>query len=260
MEWIAGYVRQLDALGPWSHAALGLLAALLATALTALCARVLVAVADRFARRTANTRDDQLLGRVRGPLALFAPAVGIHVLGAWLQWPWVTGAAELISGLLFTYVVVASFEILVLESWLETRHDIRVPAPVRQLVISVVYGAVLLGLAGDAFGFDVTPLLATGSVTTVILGFALQGPLSNLFAGIVLHVEDHPRPGEWVLRYHDDAESEFLKRLWYRFQAEGVAFPARFQGVRMVEGAGPRAGLEPQRPEGGFPARAREEA
>lgn len=364
MDRIIDALRRFDQLGDWSHTAVALSAGLIAALLTAIAARVAVAVAERVTGRTSTVRDDQLLGRVRRPLGLFAPVVGIHAAAAWVGLPWIVGVAQLVEGLLFTYILVSAFEILVVESWLESRQGIRVPGPVRQLIITVIYGAVLLGIAGDAFGFDVTPLLATGSVTTVVLGLALQGPLSNLFAGIVLHVENHPRPGEWVLidgregeiqeigwrttrmrtftddvvavpnavllnaqvvnftspttlhgrtipvpvpldlpphlfdrwvrdclkpvphivdadeprtktwlvaiddhcqryqvrfwvdhfRFHDDAESEFLKRLWYRFAEEGVAFPTPFQAVRVVEDpAGPMAGLAPKRPPGGFP-------
>jgi small-conductance mechanosensitive channel len=327
---------------------------------------LVLAAADRLAQRTVSQRDDELLSKVGQPLRWLAPVVGVYIGAERLGIGAVTGGTWLIGNLIVTYVAVAAFEILVIESWLTTRQGIRVPPPVRQLAIAVIYGAVLLGLAGDVLGIDITPLLATGSVTTVVIGLALQGPLSNLFAGIVLHMDRHPELGQWVLvdgregevveigwrttrirtftqdilvvpnavllnaqvvnfsqasaqngrtipvpvpldlpphvfdqlvrqalsgiphvvevdsprtktwlvavddhclrynvrfwvdhfRFHDDAESEFLKRLWYRFNEEGLAFPANFQAVRMVESPpAAMAGLDPKRPAAGFPPR-----
>lgn len=364
MHELVTWLVAFDQLGVWSHALIALCLGILAAFAVTLVSRVGLGLAERVARRTRSTQDDEILARVKGPLGLLSPIVGLHVASAWLGWKWVVGAAWVTEGLLFTYAVVAAFEILVLETWLQQRQGIKVPAPVRQLVIGGIYGAVLLSIAGDVFGIDVTPLLATGSVTTVVLGLALQGPLSNLFAGIVLHVENHPKVGDWILvdgregevveigwrttrarmftddillvpnaamlnaqvvnftaptplhgrtvpvpvpldvpphvfdawvreslvdiphvvltdtprtktwlvaiddhcqrynvrfwvdhfRYHDDAESEFLKALWYRFAREGVAFPAPFQTVRTTTGAAPgMAGLDPVRPSTGFP-------
>lgn len=317
-------------------------------------------IAERAAARTENQLDDELLSRIAGPARVLGPLVGVHAAAAWMGATWVFGTAEILEALILTYFAIASIEILVIETWLKKKQGIEVPSLVRQLVISLVYGAVCVGIAGEVFEVDLTPLLATGSVTTVVLGLALQGPLSNLFAGIVLHVERHPKPGEWLLidgregelleigwrtarlrmftddviavpnasllaatvvnftyptplcgrtvpvpvpldvpphvfdqwmrdvlrdipfvvhvdeprtrawlvaiddhclrynvrfwvsefRRHDDAESEFLKGLWYRFQREGVAWPTPHQAVKLVEQPEPAfAGLLPARAE-----------
>lgn len=319
---------------------------------------LVLAAADRIAARTTTRRDDELLSKIAQPVRWLAPLVGAWVAAERLGLSWVANGAWLVGNLIVTWAAVAAFEMLVVESWLANRQGVRVPPPVRQLVIAVIYGAVLLGLAGDVLGIDITPLLATGSVTTVVIGLALQGPLSNLFAGIVLHMERHPELGQWVLvdgregevveigwrttrirtftqdilvvpnavllnaqvvnfspnsgqngrtipvpcpldvpphvfdalvrealtgiphvvevdtprtktwlvavddhclrynvrfwvdhfRFHDDAESEFLKRLWYRFSEAGLVFPAAFQAVRMVDAPPPAmAGLDPRR-------------
>lgn len=213
LRWWAATARALYAdTAPFSGWVLALVAGLAAW----LAARVAVAVALRFterlAARTRTSLDDELLQRARGPAFLLGPLVGLHAFGAVLGQTAITGVAEVAEALVATYVAVAAFEILVLETWLEQRQGLRVPAPVRQLVIALIYGAVLVGIAGDAFGIDVTPLLATGSVTSLVLGLALQGPLSNLFAGLVLHIERHPSVGEWLLI--DSREGEVLEIGW----------------------------------------------
>lgn len=354
LRWVA-WTNALRPEGRWLAA---LLTAVVVTTLVELAVSALLRLGQRAAQRTSTPLDDDLIARLTWPSRWLGPILGIHLATSWFEPNWVAGLCQLGEALLLTYVVVASVEILVLESWLQRRQGVQVPALVRQVVIAVVYGAVVLGIAGEVFELDLTPLLATGSVTTVVVGLALQVPLSNLFAGIVLHMDRHPRPGQWLLldgreavvteigwrssrlrtftnddlvvpnvtllnavlvnytepdplhgrtievptpldlppkvfdgwvrdalktvpgvvlvddprtktwllriddfclrygirfwveefRRHDDAESELLKALWYRFHEEGYSFPAPFQAVRVLEQVHPAmAGLDPQR-------------
>jgi small-conductance mechanosensitive channel len=353
---LAAWATALPPEGRWLAA---LLTAVLVTSLVELSVSALLGWGRRAAQRTATPLDDDLLARLTWPGRWLGPVLGVHAASQWFDPSWLTGLCQLAEALLLTYVGVASVEILVLESWLQRRQGVQVPALVRQIVIAVVYGAVVLGIAGEVFEVDLTPLLATGSVTTVVVGLALQVPLSNLFAGIVLHMDRHPRPGQWLLldgrealvteigwrssrlrtftnddlvvpnvtllnavlvnytepdplhgrtvevptpldlpprvfdgwvrdvlktvpgvvlvddprtktwllriddyclryavrfwveefRRHDDAESELLKGLWYRFHEEGYSFPAPFQAIRVLDRVPPAmAGLDPQRP------------
>lgn len=356
MEGWTGLVTGLE---PWSRIAIGVGIALATWAGVAFVLRLGLRFAEGLARRTQTQLDDELVGRIRRPLLLAGPVVGAHAFGWFLSVGFVQGASSLVETMLATYIAVATFEILVIETWLEKRQGLHVPVPVRQLVIGLIYGAVLLGIGSDVLGIDLTPLLATGSVTSLVLGLALQQPLSNLFAGIVLHVERQPNVGDWLLvdgnegevveigwrstrlrtfsrdvlvvpnlallnaqvlnysqverhtgrkvpvpipfdvpphvfdrwarevlegiegvvgaweprtkswlvsiddhcmqyvvrfwasefRIHDDLESEFLKRLWYKLAENGVQFPARFQAVRVLPSAAPAmAALDAARP------------
>jgi small-conductance mechanosensitive channel len=174
--------------------------------------RVVLRLAESVSRRTQTALDDDLLQRVRTPTTLIGPAVGLHVFAWFLQYDRVAAGASLIETLVLTYIGVSAFEILVVENWLEKRQGMVVPGPMRQLVIAIIYGAVLLGIGGEVFGIDLTPLVATGSVTSLVLGLALQQPLSNLFAGIVLHAERHPTRGDWLMV--DGREGEVLEIGW----------------------------------------------
>ncbi len=207
-DWATG----LAVLGPLPRIAGALAVGVLAWLLVIGLVRLALRATEKIASKTSTRLDDDLLARARGPAMLLGPVVGVHVTGQLLDVPWLAGMAELVETLLLTYVAVATFEILILETWLEKRQGLKVPGPVRQLVIGVTYGAVLLGIGSDLLGFDLTPLLATGSVTSLVLGLALQQPLSNLFAGIVLHIERHPSVGDWLLV--DGREGEVLEIGW----------------------------------------------
>lgn len=204
VTWLASH-----AIGRFLVAAL---AAVAVWAVTSLVVRFGLQFAGRVAARTRTTLDDELLGRVHRPASLLGPVLGVHAFAAVLGTTWVMGGATLVETMVVTYIAVATFEILVIETWLEKRQGLTVPTPVRQLVIGVFYAAVLLSIGGQFLGFDLTPLLATGSVTSLVLGLALQQPLSNLFAGIVLHVERHPQPGDWLLV--DGREGEVVEIGW----------------------------------------------
>jgi small-conductance mechanosensitive channel len=184
---------------PVGRYAVAVLLAVLVWLLVWALGSVLLRLSTRIARRTRTDLDDELLDRLRGPARWLAPVLGAHAAFAWLGSAKVVGAVEVAEGLLVTYGAVSAFELLIIEAYLEQRQGISTPPLVRQLIIGVIYGAVLLGVVGSVFGLDLTPLLATGSVTTVVLGFALQGPLSNLFAGLTLHLERHPAVGDWLL-------------------------------------------------------------
>jgi small-conductance mechanosensitive channel len=188
------------------------LLAVVAWVVTVFLVRAALRLGKRVASATSTSLDDELLARVQRPASLLGPVLGAHAFAAVLGVRWIAGGASLVETTLLTYVAVATFEILVLETWLEKRQGFHMPGPVRQLVIGVCYGAVLLGIGGEVLGFDLTPLLATGSVTSLVLGFALQQPLSNLFAGIVLHMERHPLPGEWLMV--DGREGEVVEIGW----------------------------------------------
>ncbi len=106
------------------------------------------------------------------------------------------------KGLSFAFVLLlAAFSMGMLRdlsfSWFQ-RRSIKVSGlfwDVFQVMVFAVLGLVLLK---RVFGINVTPLLATSAILTVVVGLAVQDTLGNLIAGIVFHFEDSIRPGEWV--------------------------------------------------------------
>lgn len=61
-----------------------------------------------------------------------------------------------------------------------------------------VYAVALLIVATNVFGVQVTGVLATSGVVAVILGFAMQQVLADLFAGLALNMERPFRAGDWI--------------------------------------------------------------
>ncbi len=69
---------------------------------------------------------------------------------------------------------------------------------VRAMSSVVIYFSVLISWLYFGLGFDVTSLLATSAVVSVVLGFALQTTLGNLFAGLSLELERPIRVGDYL--------------------------------------------------------------
>jgi small-conductance mechanosensitive channel len=97
--------------------------------------------------------------------------------------------------LLSFYLVSALKEFSV--SWLEVR-GIKVSKLITDVTMALIYAIVILVLLKELFGINVTPLLATSAVLTMVLGLALQDTLANLIAGMVFHFEQSIRIGDWI--------------------------------------------------------------
>lgn len=66
------------------------------------------------------------------------------------------------------------------------------------LILIVLYAVVLMVVLRATLHVDVTSLLATSAVISVIIGFALQDTLGNIFAGLSMQLQKPFEPGDWV--------------------------------------------------------------
>jgi small-conductance mechanosensitive channel len=81
----------------------------------------------------------------------------------------------------------------------------------RAMTSIVLYGAAMLIWLRYGLGFDVTNLLATSAVVSVVIGFALQPTLSNLFSGLSIELERPLRVGDFVRIGEMEGRVEALK-------------------------------------------------
>src|SRR3984885_7290992 len=70
----------------------------------------------------------------------------------------------------------------------------------RTLLAAVVYIGVFFLYVRFGLGFDITALLATSAVLSLVVGLALQATLGNLFAGISIELDRVVRVGDYVRR------------------------------------------------------------
>ena len=90
------------------------------------------------------------------------------------------------------------------------------PFPIPDLLLQITRAVLVLGVGFLVLKFkldyDIGPLLASTALITAVVGFALQGVLGNLLAGISLHVVRTLEPGAWVSI--DDLEGRIVKTNW----------------------------------------------
>jgi small-conductance mechanosensitive channel/CRP-like cAMP-binding protein len=72
-----------------------------------------------------------------------------------------------------------------------------IPSVLRDFAQAVVVALIVVGTLHQ-YGFDPISLAATGGVVTAIVGFALQGTIANVFAGLALPLEGEFAIGDWI--------------------------------------------------------------
>lgn len=78
------------------------------------------------------------------------------------------------------------------------KQGIRYPKLVKDVVVFILFVIGILLIVRYYLDQDLTVLLASSAVLTVVIGFALQDILGNLFSGIVLNFEDSFKLEDWV--------------------------------------------------------------
>lgn len=112
-----------------------------------------------------------------------------------------TLAIKVIGLLVGFSVIVALGELLfaiAVDYYLRHRHQTEIPTIFNQLAKGLLYLIVALSLVSTTMKVDITPLLTTSAVFTMILGLALQDHLSNLFSGLAVHISPPFRIGDWI--------------------------------------------------------------
>ena len=119
----------------------------------------------------------------------------ITLIAALLPRPWGMGRELAESDWVFAWTVfwIAIFAIRLLEGLVFFIHGRRSkdPFPVsfllRSFILWLFYLSTAFVILKYILGVDITPLLATSAVLTMVVGLALQGVLGNLLAGVSLN-------------------------------------------------------------------------
>lgn len=168
--------------------------------------RPLLGVLWAFLGVTDATTKKTFTARVDVPLQVLLIALALmpflHLIdgmaGAALE-----QAARALAAFLALHVVIQGCDLLLVKWYLGRLKSIYIPQVLRFVVLGFVYAVAVLVLLDWALGVHVLPLLATSTVLTAVLGFALQDTLRNLFAGLTISFERTLRQGDWVLFRQD---------------------------------------------------------
>lgn len=96
-----------------------------------------------------------------------------------------------------------------------------IPDLLRSITRGVLVGAAFLAVLRYQLGINITPVLGASALVTAVVGFALQGVLGNLLAGMSLHIVRAVVPGDWVAI--GDLEGEVIETNWRETRLRTIA-------------------------------------
>jgi small-conductance mechanosensitive channel/CRP-like cAMP-binding protein len=144
-----------------------------------------------------------LLRRLVGPFALVATVVAVVLLLTALKIPTTNAKGDhdygaLAIGIAVALVLTRLLDYVFFDVAFRLRRKTPAPALLRQLVGLLVFGIAAAILLRVILQIELTGVLATSAVLTVVVGLALQETLGNLFSGLALHLEKTVQVGDMV--------------------------------------------------------------
>jgi small-conductance mechanosensitive channel/CRP-like cAMP-binding protein len=150
--------------------------------------------------------------RIRAPVALLVGAMALFAIRAILPdrggtvAASVRGAVDLGALAFLLFALGRSTYLLLLHLVLDRRDKggsgRSLPAIFRDLIQVGVYAVIVLVLLRAA-GVELGSLLTTSALLSVVIGFALQDTLGNLFAGLAIQAQQPFEVGDWI-QFDDD--------------------------------------------------------
>jgi small-conductance mechanosensitive channel/CRP-like cAMP-binding protein len=171
-------------------------------------------------------KDGGLFRQVAPQLLLLFLITAVIALGGspWLKKLFYSPRLMFILWLLFWFfllifaiktLVYFFFDFLVLN-----KQGVRYPKLVTDVVVFILFVVGILLILRFYLKTDITVLTASSAVLTVVIGFALQDSLGNLFSGIFLNFEDSFKLGDWVCI--DDHEGQVEQFGWRSFKVRTI--------------------------------------
>lgn len=97
------------------------------------------------------------------------------------------------------WATVRLLEVLFWQGLVAPRLDGKVPKLLKDVVAAIVFLFAITVIIGGVFELPVTGLWATSGVVGLVVGFALQSMIADVFSGIALNVDRPFRIGDWVI-------------------------------------------------------------
>jgi len=96
------------------------------------------------------------------------------------------------------FLVIRLIDALWVTSYERREATFPLPRVLHRFLLLVLYLVVLFIVLKGVAGVDITPLLATSAILTMILGLALQELLGNIVSGMSIHLTKSFSKGEWI--------------------------------------------------------------
>ncbi len=134
-------------------------------------------------------------------LFLLSAAISLCTSG-WLgKWPFSPRVLFFLWLLFWFFLVVLAVKVLayfVFDFLVLGKQGVHYPKLIKDVVVFILFVVGVLLILKYYLGIPLTGILASTAVLTVVIGFALQDILGNLFSGIILNFEDSFKIGDWL--------------------------------------------------------------
>jgi len=103
-------------------------------------------------------------------------------------------------GLLFFIMtlVIKGMIVFIFDFFMEKKQNLKYPRLIKDVLVIILYIVGILLIAKYYLNIQLTVVLASSAVLTVVVGFALQDILGDLFSGIALNLEESLKIGDWI--------------------------------------------------------------
>jgi small-conductance mechanosensitive channel/CRP-like cAMP-binding protein len=119
----------------------------------------------------------------------------IRDLGWAAEWaPWI----QVASVIILSWAVARLTFFLLIELPLRLRKKKELPSITRDLVLIICYAILFVIVLRLKSNINLTGILTTSAVLTVVVGFAAQTTLSSLISGLILQIERPFGLGDWI--------------------------------------------------------------
>jgi small-conductance mechanosensitive channel len=181
-------------------------------------------------------------------LLLFLVSAVIAVSGSqWLKRLFYSPRVMFILWLLFWFILlffaIRTLAYFIFDFLLLKKQGVHYPKLIKDVSVFILFVVGIMLIVKFYLNKELTVLLASTAVLSVVIGFALQDILSNLFSGIVLNFEDSFKIGDWMSI--EDHEGQVEQFGWRSFKIrtidrELIVFPnqAASKAEVVIYGAG----------------------
>lgn len=157
----------------------------------------------------------RLAAELEVPLYLASLAAGFKVFTLFegVAVPQLEKTFTFVLYLLGAIVVIRALGLLYFDIFLRTTRGVRLPPLIPKVIIWNAYALAGLLLFKTVWpNVEMTGILATSAVTSLVLGLALQPILGNFFAGVVISLEKPFRINDWIK--YNDVEARVAQINW----------------------------------------------
>ncbi len=104
----------------------------------------------------------------------------------------------LVMALVILVMAVKTTAFIIFDFLFGRRQNIKYPRLIKDIVVIILYIFGALLIVKYYLNIQITMVLASSAVLTVVIGFALQDILGDLFSGIALNLDESLHTGDWI--------------------------------------------------------------